>query len=166
METEIRKYFTRVIEDLQKNATSYSVFHAIFVCERMINKLYPDRDQDKLDQKEFQFRPYENYVFPPSNIRKIHYQNDVISFVINFLGLYGINSPLPRCYHDQVALQQSIHGAGQVPLQNFLDVFNNRFYWLYYQAWKKYRYYLNLNDDPDNKVMQQVFSFTGQGPKL
>jgi len=82
------------------------------------------------------------------------------------MGLYGINSPLPRCYHEEVAVQQNVHGPGEVPLQNFLDVFNNRFYWLYYQAWKKYRYYLQLSEDPKNKTTQRVFSFIGKGPQV
>ena len=73
---------------------------------------------------------------------------------------------MPRCYHEQVPIQQNVHGAGEVPLQNFLDIFNNRFYWLYYQAWKKYRYYLQVKDEPDNKVMEQISAFFGQGAQF
>lgn len=152
------------MEDLQKNASTYSVFYAIFLCERLSKKLYPERNEEKFDQKGLRFRPYENYIYPPSNIRSFDYQDGEMFFVINFLGLYGVNSPLPRCYHEQVAVQQYVHGPGEVPLQNFLDIFNNRYYWLYYQSWKKYRYYLQLSDDPGNKTMQRVFSFIGLGP--
>jgi len=54
-------------------------------------------------------------------------------------------------------------GPGQVPLQNFLDIFNNRFYWLYYQSWKKYRFYLHLNSDENNKIIRRINSFSGRG---
>ena len=148
------KNFTRLIKDIQKHYGEYSVFYAIFLCEMLLNKNNPQRDAEKLDQEDLNFRPYENYVYPPSDIRSFSYDGEQIQFVLNFLGLYGINAPLPRCYHEQVAIQQEVHGSGDIPLQNFLDIFDNRFYWLYYQAWKKYRYYLQLSDDPDNKTMR------------
>ncbi len=50
-----------------------------------------------------------------------------------------------------------------MPLQNFLDIFNNRFYWLYYQSWKKYRFYLFLNNEKNNKIAERINSFTGRG---
>lgn len=155
---------TRLIKDIQKHHGEYSVFYAIFLCETMLNIKNPQRDTAKLDQEGLNFRPYENYVYPPSDIRSFCYDNGQIQFVLNFLGLYGINAPYPRCYHEQVAIQQEVHGSGEIPLQNFLDIFNNRFYWLYYQAWKKYRYYLQLSDDPENKTMQRLFTFIGQVP--
>ena len=165
MGTEPGKKFTRLIEDLQQNGPDYSVFYAIFLCETISKTLYPDRDSEKLDQQGLKFRPYEMYVYPPKDIRSINYDNGVIEFIINFMGLYGVNSVLPRCYHEQVAQQQDGRETGKVPLQNFYDIFNNRFYWLYYHAWKKYRYYLQLSLDPNNPTMQRVFSFIGQGPQ-
>ena len=164
MATGPGKDFSRLIKDIQKHYGEYSVFYAIFLCEMLLNKKNPQRDTEKLDQDNLNFRPYENYVYPPSDIRSFSAKDDQMSFVLNFLGLYGINAPLPRCYHEQVAIQQEVHGSGDIPLQNFLDIFDNRFYWLYYQAWKKYRYYLQLSDDPENKTMQRLFTFIGQIP--
>jgi len=75
MEAEFGKSFTRLIEDLKKNGPSYSVFYAIFICEKLLKKLYPEREEDSFDQKGLKFRPYENYVFPPSNIRSFKFDN-------------------------------------------------------------------------------------------
>jgi type VI secretion system protein ImpH len=134
MATENRENLDRLIEDLEKRAPEYNVFQAIFLAERISKKIHPDRDESQFDQKGMRFRPYEYYVFPPKDIRAFSYEDGILTFILNFMGLYGINSPLPRCYHEQVAVQQTVHGPGQVPLQNFLDIFNTRFYWLYYQA--------------------------------
>lgn len=165
MGTEPGQNFTRLIDDLKQNGPMYNVFYAIFLAEKISKTLHPDRDDEKFEQKGLKFYPYQMYIYPPTDIRAIEFEDEVMTFVINFMGLYGVNSPLPRCYHEQVAIQQTIHEPGKVPLQNFYDIFNNRFYWLYYQAWKKYRYYLQLSDDPTNKTMQRVFSFIGQGPQ-
>lgn len=163
MAPEIGENFTRLIEELKIDAPSYNVFYAIYLAEKISRRLYPrDQESESSDQRGIRFRPYEYYVFPSRDIRSFDHQDDLMIFVLNFLGLYGIDSPLPRVFHEQVALQQSIHGPGKVPLQNFLDIFNNRFYWLYYQGWKKYRYYLQLSDDPHNKIVQRIFTFIGQ----
>jgi type VI secretion system protein ImpH len=162
MDSEIGNDTARLIDELQRHAPEYSVFQAIYLAERLSRRIHPDRDEENLGQKGLRFRPYEYYVFPPKDIRRFEYDNGIMTFVLNFMGLYGVNSPLPRCYHEEVASQQSVHGEGKVPLQNFLDIFNNRFYWLYYQAWKKYRFFLQVHSDFSNKIMQRVFAFTGQ----
>jgi len=162
MASKIGKSFTSLIKDLERNAPEYSVFYAIFLAETLSKEIHPDRDISKLDQKGLEFRPYEYYVFPAKDIYSFDYKDGIMTFVLTFLGLYGIDSPLPRCFHEEVAVQQNIRGPGNVPIQNFLDIFNTRFYWLYYQAWKKYRYYLQLSHDPNNRTVQRVFSFAGQ----
>lgn len=161
MEAGARKDFARLIEDLETNGPLYSVFQAIYLAEKLSKAVHSDRDDEKLDQKGLRFRPYEQYVFPSRDIHSFEWKDETMSFVLTFMGLYGIDSPLPRCYHEQVAQQQSIHGSGNVPLQNFLDMFNNRFYWLYYQAWKKYRYFLHLKEGPHSRIVERIFSFTG-----
>ena len=155
-----------LIQDLCENASEFSVFYAIHLCEKLLAKQRTHRDQEKLEQDGIAFRPYEYYVYKARNIQAFSVEDDVMQFVINFLGLYGSDSPLPRCYHEQVAMQQRIHPLGEVPLQNFLDIFNNRFYWLYYQSWKKYRFFLQVGEEADNKVTQQISSFIGLGPQF
>ncbi|TFH02789.1 MAG: type VI secretion system baseplate subunit TssG [Calditrichales bacterium] len=164
MATGLGKNFTGLIADLEKHFGEYSVFYAIFLCEMLLDQKNPQRDSEKFDQAGISFRPFEDYIYPPSDIRDFSFNNDQMKFVLNFLGLYGINSPLPRCYHEQVAIQQEVHGSGDIPLQNFLDIFNDRFYWLYYQGWKKYRYYLQLSMNPANATMQRLFAFIGLPP--
>jgi type VI secretion system protein ImpH len=162
MDPKTWKDTAHLIDELTQNAPEYSVFQAIYLAEKLSKKIHPDRDDENLDQKGLRFRPFEYYIFPPKDIRRFEYENGIMTFVLNFMGLYGVNSPLPRAYHDEVAMQQNVHGEGEVPLQNFLDIFNNRFYWLYYQAWKKYRFTLQIGSDFNNKIMQRVFAFTGQ----
>jgi len=164
METMLGPNYARLIEDLQNNGPSYNVWQAVYLSEIITKHLNPDRQEYILDQKGLSFRPYHNYVYPPTDLRSITYEDNNISIVLNFLGLYGINSPIPRCYHEQVAMQQSIFGENEVPLQNFLDIFNNRFYWLYYLSWKKYKYYYYFKEGTTSKVEQRINSFIGRGP--
>jgi type VI secretion system protein ImpH len=163
MGTDTRENSSAIIDELVKNPTAYNVWQAVRIAESFVKKKFPMWEDSLFDQTGLIFRPFEKYEYPPSDIKKITYKEGVITFVLTFLGLYGVNSPLPRCYHEQVDFQQRILGSGQVPLQNFLDIFNNRFYWLYYQSWKKYRFYLHLNSDENNKIIRRINSFSGRG---
>lgn len=163
MGTDTGKNPSSIIDDLVKNGPTYNVWQAVRIADSFVKKIYPKRDDSLFEQTGLKFQPYEKYEYPPGDIRRISYEDGVFTFVLTFLGLYGINSPLPRCYHEQVDFQQRILGTGQVPLQNFLDIFNNRFYWLYYQSWKKYRFYLHINSDENNKIFQRINSFGGRG---
>jgi len=166
METESGKNFASLISDLVTNGAEYQVFQACFLAEIISGQWHPERRTNALEQTGLRFKPYEQYIFPPRDIRAISasLEEKEFRFVVNFMGLYGINSPLPRCYHEMVATQRSIQPEVDIPLQDFLDMFNSRFYWLYYQAWKKYRYFLHLDENPENKITQRLFSFLGVNP--
>lgn len=153
----------KLIEELVQQGPGYNVWHAVWLAENITKKLNPNRKDFLLDQEGLNFRPWEKYEYPPRDIKSIQSDDGNLTFILTFLGLYGVNSPVPRCYHEQVAVQQRTLGSDGVPIQNFLDIFNNRFYWLYYQSWKKYRFYLFLNGDTNNKITQRINSFTGRG---
>jgi type VI secretion system protein ImpH len=163
MAAELRENYSGIKEDLLQNGPAYNIWQAILVGENISRKELKNNSSESFlpDYPVLKFQPYENYEYPPRDIKKVFYSDGFLNFVLTFMGLYGINSPLPRCYHDQVSVQQRILGSGEVPLQNFLDIFNNRFYWLYYQTWKKYRFYLHLNGSTENKIADRINSFTG-----
>ena len=166
MDAEFRKDVSNLIEDIAENPSAYSMFHATYLAETRMKKKYPDLLKDEFELRGIKFQPYPHYTYFPKNIREVKLDNQIVTFIINLFGLYGPDSPMPRCYHEQVSAQHHIFDVGKIPLQNFLDIFNNRFYWLYYQAWKKYRFYLQISDEPENKTLQRVFSFVGLGPKF
>ena len=124
MGTEIRRNTSGLKDDLVKNGPSYNVWQAIWIAENITKKDNPNRKDYLLEQTGLKFRPFEKYEYPPTDIKSVSYDEGIFTFILTFLGLYGINSPLPRCYHDQVDFQQRTIGAGDVPLQNFLDIFN------------------------------------------
>ncbi len=163
MEPNSRRDNSGIADDILRHGAEYHVWQAVWLSENISKKDNPDRKDYLLDQKGLKFRPTQNYDYPPRDIRSVSFENGEIKFILNFLGLYGINSPLPRCYHEQIVFQEKILGEGNIPLQNFLDIFNNRFYWLYYQSWKKYRFYLHLNGDSHNKISERINSFIGRG---
>ncbi|HSP87562.1 MAG TPA: type VI secretion system baseplate subunit TssG, partial [Ignavibacteriaceae bacterium] len=108
MAADNRRNANSLIEDLVKNGSSYNVWQAVWLAENITKNENPNRKDYLFDQAGLKFRPSENYEFPPTDIKSIYHFNGELSFVLTFMGLYGINSPLPRCYHEQVAMQQKI----------------------------------------------------------
>ena len=163
MESVDRRNSSGIIDDILQHGAEYHVWQAVWLTEIATRKNNPGRKDYLFDQLGLKFRPYQHYDYPPRDIKSVSLEDNEVRFILTFLGLYGINSPIPRCYHEQISFQEKILGEGNIPLQNFLDIFNNRFYWLYYQSWKKYRFYLHLNGDSDNKVSERINSFIGRG---
>ena len=72
-------------------------------------------------------RPSIDLVFPSTDVERVERvdgRHERVQVVLNFLGLYGIDSPLPYYFYEELA-----HGTREtIPHRDFLDVFNHRFY--------------------------------------
>jgi type VI secretion system protein ImpH len=84
-------------------------------------------------------RPHEGLGFPATDVRGLEVSGNApqaLKLIVNFLGLYGVDSPLPAYFTTA-----SDGGPGQETpaLRDFLDIFNARVYALFYEALKKYR---------------------------
>ena len=71
-----------------------------------------------------------------------HHQRDdgKLDLQLNFMGLYGVDAPVPHYFTELVARQDE----ESEPLRAFLDVFCHRLYAQFYLAWKKYRPFVDL----------------------
>jgi type VI secretion system protein ImpH len=85
-------------------------------------------------------RPHEGLGFPASDVRAVEVSGDGpdgLTLIVTFLGLYGVDSPLPS-YFTTASEGGSHHETPA--LRDFLDIFNARLYALLYEALKKYRH--------------------------
>lgn len=76
---------------------------------------------------------------------------------VAFGGLYGVQSPLPYHFLDDIARQ----APGSEVLASFLDIFNHRLYLLQYQAWKKYRYPQQFEAQARDRISACLFGLGG-----
>ncbi|HUI91546.1 MAG TPA: type VI secretion system baseplate subunit TssG [Chitinivibrionales bacterium] len=73
--------------------------------------------------------------FPASDIASVKETASGIEFVLSFMGLVGVSSPLPLYFTEYLLRHEEASG----PLRDFLAIFNHRMYTLFYRAWQKYR---------------------------
>lgn len=76
-----------------------------------------------------------------------------------FMGLYGVDSPLPTAYIDDITQQREGHEA----LEGFLDIFNHRFMTQFYRIWRKYSYPATFESGGTDNTSQSLLGLIGMG---
>jgi type VI secretion system protein ImpH len=120
-----------IIEFLEREARRLNFFGAMALLEEHFGE---NGVADPLSAGRIQFEPDPSLAFPPSDIVSIQQHDDRIVFRLSFMGLAGVSSPLPVYFCDYIVQ----HEAEAAALLDFLTIFNNRLYALFYRAWKKY----------------------------
>ena len=148
-----------------------------------MEKIYKDSarpgESGPLSREKIRFRASPRFTFPSSDISQIQKRlnesiqgqdREIIQFILTFMGLYGVDSPLPAYFSEIIAeLAHDVEASemteedGIRALRDFLDIFDHRIYSLYYRSWKKYRYYLNYKEGAKDKFSQYMLSFMGLG---
>lgn len=120
-----------LIEDLLHNPSAYGAFQALHLIETNFGE---EAVIDSNPQGFIDLAPAAEMTFPAGEIR--HCRVDERSryrLELNFMGFYGVDSPLPQFFND-IAAFDTPRGA---ELRGFLELFNQRLYHLLYEAWKK-----------------------------
>jgi len=86
------------------------------------------------------FRPDPGMGFPAGELKSIEidetHPERAATVRTRLLGLYGVDSPMPTVYLDDIAQRREGHEA----LEAFLDMFNHRIFTQFYRIWRKYSY--------------------------
>lgn len=75
-----------------------------------------------------------------------------------FFGLYGVSSPLPGFYTEELFDDE---WEDETSAKGFLDIIHYKLYPLLYQAWQKYRFNLNAIEHNDEHYWSILFSLIG-----
>ncbi|MBK4714188.1 MULTISPECIES: type VI secretion system baseplate subunit TssG [Tenebrionibacter/Tenebrionicola group] len=109
------------------------------------------------------FRPWPGMGFPASELRAIEHDEDNAggppTVRTTFLGLYGVDSPLPSGYPDDIARRREGHEA----LTHFLDIFNHRVMTQFYRIWRKYSYPATFEAGGTDPTSQCLLGLMGMG---
>jgi type VI secretion system protein ImpH len=109
------------------------------------------------------FRPDPGMGFPASELKAIETWADdaqrPATIRTRLLGLYGVDSPLPTAFLDDIAQRREGHEA----LQAFLDVFNHRIFTQFYRIWRKYSYPASFEAGGTDPTSQCLLGLIGLG---
>lgn len=106
------------------------------------------------------FRPHPGMGFPVSELKAVETDHgDKPSIRTTFLGLYGVESPLPSAYIDDIAQQRE----GTEAVTDFLDLFNHRLTTQFYRIWRKYSYPATFQAGGNDETSQYLLGLIGLG---
>lgn len=108
------------------------------------------------------FRPHSGMGFPASEIKGIEqseYSHLPPTVRITFMGLYGVESPLPTHYINDITQRRE----GYEATADFLDIFNHRLIAQYYRIWRKYSYPATFEEGGKDKTSQYLLGLAGLG---
>lgn len=109
------------------------------------------------------FRPWPGMGFPVGTLKTVETDEDhperPPTVRTTFLGMYGVDSPLPGMYLDDIAQRREGHEA----VTSFLDIFSHRITTQYYRIWRKYAYPATFEGGGRDATSQCLLGLVGLG---
>jgi len=143
----------------------YDFFQAVRLLENMFPEGKSPGETADVMSEQIRFRPHSGLLFPATDVRQIELLEGMPAgarITATFMGLYGVDSPLPIYFYQSIATESE----ESKPLRDFLDIFNHRLYSLFYRSWKKYRLQIQHNRSATKRSLNvRVLSLAGLGTK-
>ncbi|MBN1106462.1 MAG: type VI secretion system baseplate subunit TssG [Deltaproteobacteria bacterium] len=150
-------------ESLLKGGARYSFIQAIRLLRYSLSVARGGRLDEETLARIVRVRPELSLGFPETDLTGIQQlPGDSPRFFITatFLGLYGVSSPLPTFYTEDLLDEAS---QDMTVVRDFLDIINAPFYPLFFRCWSKYRQALKVIEEEDPAYLERLFCLTGFG---
>lgn len=152
MAAKIGSAAAAVEEQLLAHGERFSYFQAI----RLL-RLFGKARGMSIDS--LRIRPRLSLGFPENDIDRIEpREGGGYRITANFFGLYGVASPLPTYYTEDLFEEER---EGRHAMRDFLDVIHHAMYPLLFDAWRKHRLQDRVVEDGDAGVLDQLYAFIG-----
>jgi type VI secretion system protein ImpH len=158
-----------LIHELEQDAPRFGFFQAVRLLA-LTAKQYGGRRRSRLPS-DLRFRTEASLAFPASELQRyqpidLETPGDERTYdemTVNFMGLIGPSGALPVPYTELVIRRRKVFR--DTGLHAFLDMFNHRAIALFYDAWRKYRYWLDVEDGERGNLTRDLLDFAGVGFK-
>ena len=162
MEREPQSASARLIEQM-RDRLPYTQFYRF--CQ-LLEQSQPDApplgSHWQVKHDPVRFRPHPAMGFPASEFKQVEIPDHPHlppTIRTTFMGLYGVESPLPTAYIDDVTQRRE----GYEAVSDFLDIFNHRTITQYYRIWRKYSYPATFAPAGTDKTSKYLLSLCGLG---
>ncbi|CAM3696571.1 type VI secretion system baseplate subunit TssG [Bordetella tumulicola] len=104
-------------------------------------------------------RPSVTLSFPDRDIEQIERDAEgKYRITANFFGLYGVTSPLPTFYTEDL-IEEHLQGGSTA--RDFIDILHAALYPLLFRAWEKNRIWLAVAERQDSTRMEHLYALVG-----
>lgn len=163
MERESQSATTRLLNSLGENLPRTNFYRFCQLLEQWNPHMPCPGSQQSPRYDVIRFRPHPGMGFPAGELKSAEYHPEQTTFPptvrITFMGLYGVESPLPTTYLDDITQRQE----GSDVAAEFLDIFNHRLIAQFYRIWRKYSYPATFRPGGTDETSQYLLGLTGLG---
>jgi len=163
MGREAQSPHTRLIPRLEADLTKINFYRFCQLLEKRRPDKPPLGSTSHPGDDPVRFCPHPGMGFPASELKAIEYDEENRTAPprvrTTFMGLYGVDSPLPTAYLDDIAQRRDGHEA----IQAFLDIFNHRILTQFYRIWRKYSYPATFEAGGTDRISQSLLGLVGLG---
>lgn len=143
--------------DLTKRLLARGDRYSFFQAYRLLRLLA--KREGVAEQDAIRVRPRLGLGFPQTDLQGIEeHGHQRYRVTANFLGLYGVDSPLPTFYTEDLLNEQA---DGYGVNREFLDVFAQSIYPMFFEAWLKSRPALRVIEYGDTRMLEILYAFVG-----
>jgi len=154
-----------LITFLTKHQHQIEFFQLMRIMANQLRKEFPDQTWEESFDQYIRIRPSLSVGFPNHELSSIEVlENHKISVETTFFGLYGVSSPLPNFYsEDLISAKQS----GYRFLRDFFDLFHHAMYPLLLAAMTRYKVDTGLDENLNVRQQLRRTSWLGiSSPKI
>ncbi|MGS0630167.1 MULTISPECIES: type VI secretion system baseplate subunit TssG [Photorhabdus] len=160
MERKSQSAYSRLVQRLAPNIYGFNFFRFCQLLESIQDERPPLGSTISPSDDPIRFRPHPGMGFPASELRNAECDEEQLPAIRTlFLGLYGVDSPLPTAYLDDIAQRRE----GYEGVTDFLDIFNHRIMTQYYRIWRKYSYPATYHPGGKDETSQCLLGLVGLG---
>ena len=146
-----------------KEGETFSFFQVL----RLL-RCYVSRSGDQADPEDpmdgIRVVPGLSLAFPPADVERVEETGDeelsMFKVTASFFGLYGVSSPLPTFYTEELMDEAADDGS---VTREFIDIFHHRLYRLLFQGWLKYRQLQQVMEERNQDHLERLFCLLGLG---
>jgi type VI secretion system protein ImpH len=158
MATAARREETDLEKNLCKDGARYTFIQALRLLRLLARTKY---GRDLFDC--VRVRPDLALRFQHTELTSIEKkEKDADQFLVTttFQGLYGVGSPLPMFYTEELFHEQY---NGRSASRDLIDIINHTLYAAYFFTWRKCTLFYSLFEDPDPSLWDRLMYFAGCG---
>ena len=150
----------------------FSFFQAVQLLESFDESPVKLGESGPPSKETIRLRPSVGVSFPSSDIEEIKEYEDEESqqrkyqITTTFMGLYGVASPLPTYYCEEILEDETenLNDDERSPTRDFLDIFHHRILSLLYRCWLKYRYLFQFYPGGRDETSRRFLCLIGIDP--
>lgn len=162
MERESQPASARLIEQLRDKLPYTQFYRFCQLLEQSQPEAPPLGSHWQVKHDPVRFRPHPGMGFPASEFKRVEdpeHPHLPPTIRTTFMGLYGVESPLPTAYIDDITQRRD----GYEAISDFLDIFNHRMITQYYRIWRKYSYPATFAPGGTDRTSKYLLSLCGLG---